>query len=86
MSKEKARALNALSEVDYAVYRAKRNQVPNWRNLGHDGWADYCTKMGDWFKNGASDEFDKTVAANKARKEKSDEAALMAKIKAKMKK
>ena len=84
MSKDKAKALAALSEVDYAVYRAKRNQTPNWRNLDHDGWVEFCRKMADWFKNGAADEWDKHVVANKARKAKSDEEALMRKIKAKM--
>ncbi len=68
MSKEKSAALAALSEVDYAVYRAKRNQQPSWRNLPHGEWVEFCGKMGDWFKNGAADEWDKHVVANKARK------------------
>ena len=86
MSKGKSAALAALSEVDYAVYRAKRNHQPNWRNMAHEQWVDFCKKMGDWFKESAADEWDKHVVANKARKDASDEAALMKKIKDKMKK
>ncbi len=81
MSKEKAAALAALSEVDMAVYKAKRNQRQTWHALPHDEWAAFCTKMADWFKKDATDEWDKFVEANNARKAASDEAALLRVVK-----
>ena len=84
MSREKAAAIAALSNVDFAVYRSQRNQRSYWQKLPHDEWAEFCTKMADWFKKDATDEWDKFVVANNARKAANDEAALLAKVKAKM--
>ncbi|KKL92826.1 hypothetical protein LCGC14_1880820 [marine sediment metagenome] len=76
MSREKAAALMALSDVDAAVYRSKRNQRSYWQRLDHDEWVEFCKKMGDWFSDEAPDEWDNYVIANNARKAASDKAAL----------
>ncbi len=76
MSKEKAAKLASLSTVDMSVYRSKRNQRSYWQGLPHKDWVAFCKKMADWFTNEAPDEWDNYVIANKARKAKSDEAAL----------
>ncbi len=75
MSREKAAALMALSNVDMAVYRSKRNQRSYWQHLTHDEWTKFCQKMGDWFSTQAADEWDNFVIANNARKAASDKAA-----------
>ena len=76
MSREKAAALMALSDVDMAVYRSKRNQRSYWQRLSHDEWVEFCEKMGEWFSNEADDEWDNYVIANNKRKAASDKAAL----------
>ena len=76
LAREKAAALMALSAVDMGVYRSKRNQRLYWQRLSHDDWAEFCQKMGGWFAKEATDEWDKFVIANKARKLASDKAAL----------
>ena len=76
MSREKAAALMALSDVDMAVYRSKRNQRPYWQRLSRDEWVEFCKKMGKWFSKEAADEWDNYVIANNARKAASDKAAL----------
>ncbi len=86
MSRQKAAKIASLSDVDFAIYRSQRNQRSYWQKLPHDEWAKFCEKMAEWFKNDAVDEWDKFVISNNARKLKSDEEALMKKIKAKMSK
>ncbi|KKN79582.1 hypothetical protein LCGC14_0337860 [marine sediment metagenome] len=76
MSREKAAALMALSDVDMAVYRSKRNQRPYWQRLSRDEWVEFCEKMAMWFSKEAPDEWDNYVIANNARKAASDKAAL----------
>jgi len=76
MSRAKAAALMAMSQVDFAVYNQKRNQASYWRRFSHEEWVEFCTKMGRWFTVSAPDEFDKYTAANMARKAESDKLAL----------
>jgi len=76
MSRAKAAALMALSDVDMAVYKTKRNQRSYWQSLSHDDWVEFCEKMGTWFSNDAPDEWDNYVIVNNARKAASDAAAL----------
>lgn len=76
MSREKAAALMALSEVDMAVYKTKRNQRSYWQTLSHDEWVEFCGKMAAWFSVEAADEWDEYVIANNARKAASDKTAL----------
>jgi len=76
MSKAKAAGILALSPTDFAIWRSKRNQRSYWQKLSHAEWVEFCQKMGDWFINSASDEWDDFIIANNARKAASDKAAL----------
>ena len=76
MSREKAARLMAMSDVEAAVYRSKRNQRAYWQRLSHEEWVEFCKAMSHWFRREAPNEWDNYVAANNERKTASDEAAL----------
>jgi len=72
MSRAKVAALLALSPVDMAVWKTKRNQQSYWRHFQHSEWLEFCQKMAGWFAKDAPDEWDTYTAWNKARKLASD--------------
>jgi len=76
MSREKAAAIIASSEVESVLYRVKRNLRPHWRRLTHEQWVEFCAGLGEWLQSDAPDEWDERVLANDARKAKSDAEAL----------
>lgn len=77
MSRAKVAVLMAMSDVDLAVWKTKRNQQSYWQNFSHVNWVEFCEKMGKWFREDAPDEWDKYTVWNKERKAKNDEAALL---------
>lgn len=83
MSKNKQGIIDSMSHIDFAIYKAQRNQRPTWQKLSHDEWVEFCNKMSEWFSKDAADEWDNYVIANKARKAKSDEEAVIKKALAK---
>jgi len=76
MSRTKAAKILALEGADKCIWYTKRNLLGVWRELSHEEWIEFCTKMGDWLHGDAIDEWDKYDKANKERKSKSDAAAL----------
>ncbi len=86
MSKEKALEISNLNPVDFAVYKAKRNQRGFWQSFSHDEWISFCQKMSEWFSGEAANEWDSLVIANKERKSQSDEDADIENVKKKRRK
>ena len=76
MSRSKAAKIIALEGADRHVWYNKRNLRLVWKALSHDDWIEFCKKMADWFLSDAPDEWDDAARFNKARKAKSDKAAL----------
>lgn len=72
MSRAKVAAIMALSDVDLAIYKTKRNLQSYWRFFSHDQWGEFCEKMGKWFLKEALNEWDAVTAQNKTRKAASD--------------